>query len=774
MKTKMIGISWRLVLLFIVASVFFQYGEEVKETKTPAQREEQLKHTSGIERLRLLNQLIVDYMYGAPGKSLDYAREAVHLGEELDDPDEFFNALNRSGNWYYINRQYEDAVGYYLKALELEPRLDNKRLVANVLTNIGLVYWELGNYQSSEEYHARALELRKRMGCIPDDMAITLNGLGLALEGKGDYSKALEYYTKALEIHKQSGNKRRAAAALTNIANIQLEMKKYSTALHYFWQSISAYREAGFPWGEANSSIGAGSVYTIMGEYEKALAYLQSALDTAKKINDDDLIQDTLLAISELYEKQGRFKTALDYHEEYLRLKRKLLEKRNDQLVSVMKIKYETEKKERELHLLRKVNRGERIIYIFLGIAGLLAAALVIALHLRYITGKQINRRLQASEVKYRTLFDHAGDAIFLTDGPTLIDCNEKTLEAFGVTREEIIGCDFSEFSPPTQPDGRDSRETGMEIITKTLQGNPQQFYWVHRKKDLTPFHAVVSLSLFNIEGKPMIQAIVHDIGEQEQLEEHRVKTARLETAALLAGGIAYDFNTFLAVIMSNLEPARMNIPPDHAAAPFLSRLETTLLSAGELVGKFLTIAEGDSPPGEPLSIGGLTRDTLYSVLVESTAGVECRIEIPGDLWIVDGDKRQIKQLTRNLLQNAVDAVGAAGGGEMSVSADNVELRTDEIAALPAGPYIRVTVRDNGGGILPEHLPRIFDPYFTTRSEFSRKRLGMGLTAAQAVAKRHKGAVTASSNPDEGTTFRVYLPARREEEGKKEERKKNA
>jgi len=744
------GISWCLALLLVVGGICLGDVEE---------REESLKNTSGLERLRLLNQLVVDYLYSAPDKSLAYAREAVQLGENLDEPEELFTALNRIGNWYFVNHRHEDAVAYYLRALELEPRLDNKRLVANVLTNIGMVYWELGNFQAAEEYHTRALELRNKVGYTPGEMGVTLNNLGLAAEGKGDFSKALEYYNAALVLHRQAGNKRRVAAALTNINNVYAQNGDYHSALKYLWQSISAYREAGYPRGAANSSLGAGNAYIYLEEYEKALPYLESALETAKKINDEDLLRDISRSLSIIYEKQGDFNTAFQYHRDYGERKRKLLEQRNEQHVSVMKITYETEKKERELQLLRETKRGERMIYIFLAAAVLLVAALPVVFYFRYVTGKRLNRGLRAREAKYRAIFDRAGDAVFLVDGTTVIDCNEKTPELFGYSREEVIGRTFTDFAPTTQPDGRHSIETGMELIEKTLQGELQRFYWLHCKKDGTPIHAEINLSPVTIHGKPMAQFIIHDTGKRELLEDQRIKTAKLETVGVLAGGIAHDFNNLLAVIKGNLEMAKMRIPPGHGAVTFLSRLETALHSAEELSETFLSIAEGDSLSMETTAVDGLIRDSVRAVLAESRAGAECRIKIPGDLWMVDCDEIQIKQLTRNIVQNAVDALAAAGGGRMEVVADHVVLPDGDAAALPAGRYIRVTVWDGGEGIPPEHLPKIFDPYFTTRSESDCKRAGMGLTVARAIVKRHGGALTVSSTEGEGTTCRIYLPA---------------
>jgi len=134
---------------------------------------------------------------------------------------------------------------------------------------------------------------------------------------------------------------------------------------------------------------------------------------------------------------------------------------------------------------------------------------------------KQVEEKLFESERRYRMLFETAGDAIFLMQGESFIDCNIKTLEMFGCPWERILGQPLSRFSPPAQSDGRDSKEKVLEKIAVALAGEPQSFEWKYLKYDGTPFDAEVNLNKIEFPTGTYSQAIVRDITERKRSEEN-------------------------------------------------------------------------------------------------------------------------------------------------------------------------------------------------------------------------------------------------------------
>ena len=140
---------------------------------------------------------------------------------------------------------------------------------------------------------------------------------------------------------------------------------------------------------------------------------------------------------------------------------------------------------------------------------------------------KRAEQELREGELRYRTLFETAGDAIMLMRGDRFIDCNARTLTLLGCTREQLIGAPPYEFSPPVQPDGRSSDEKAIEKITRAIMEGPQFFEWEHCRRDGTPFPAEVTLNCMELDGEILLQAIVRDITDRKLIEEALMESKR-------------------------------------------------------------------------------------------------------------------------------------------------------------------------------------------------------------------------------------------------------
>jgi CheY-like chemotaxis protein len=219
----------------------------------------------------------------------------------------------------------------------------------------------------------------------------------------------------------------------------------------------------------------------------------------------------------------------------------------------------------------------------------------------------------------------------------------------------------------------------------------------------------------------------------------------------VLAGGIAHDFNNLLTGVLGNLSLAREQLAPGSTLLELLDESEQAAQRARGLTQQLLTFSKGGAPVKKVLSAWSVVEDAATFALRGSA--VRGELTVCEGLWSVEADAGQLAQVIQNLVLNGAQAMPR--GGTIRVRGDNVELGAASGTPLGAGRYVRISVQDEGEGIPPEHLPRIFDPYFTTK----RSGVGLGLATVYAIVKKHGGHVSVASHLGGGTVFDVWLPA---------------
>jgi signal transduction histidine kinase len=259
-------------------------------------------------------------------------------------------------------------------------------------------------------------------------------------------------------------------------------------------------------------------------------------------------------------------------------------------------------------------------------------------------------------------------------------------------------------------------------------------------------------------QGKPALLETVISITERKRAEAELLKSMKLETVGILAGGLAHDFNNLLAVIIGNLGLARNSVTnQSHKLEHYLEKAEKASIQASDLVQNFLTISEGGWVIKNKVTLHNILKDTRNSL--PQIRNIPYAISIPGDLKPLYGDERQLRQVMMNLILNSHEATFEKGEDKsIRIKAENIILQGENEWSLEKGEYVKVSVIDNGMGISPDLLEKIFDPYFSTKERSNKKGTGMGLTICYAIIKKHEGHIVVYSTPGKGTTVDLYLP----------------
>jgi len=202
---------------------------------------------------------------------------------------------------------------------------------------------------------------------------------------------------------------------------------------------------------------------------------------------------------------------------------------------------------------------------------------------------------------------------------------------------------------------------------------------------------------------------------------------------------------------MGNLSLAMVSSPKKGQIFQRLAEAEQATLRARDLVQQLLTFAKGGAPVKELASLDEILRES--ATFAGRGSQVRCDVICPQDLWPAEVDPGQISQVIQNLVINAIQAMPT--GGAVALMAENALVGRSSSLPLPAGKYVKITVKDQGMGIPPDYLPKIFDPYFSTKQKGS----GLGLATAYSIVKNHDGYIAVESTLGAGTTFYIYLPA---------------
>ncbi|MCP4196933.1 MAG: PAS domain S-box protein [Proteobacteria bacterium] len=403
---------------------------------------------------------------------------------------------------------------------------------------------------------------------------------------------------------------------------------------------------------------------------------------------------------------------------------------------------------------------------------------------------KLSEKAINESEARYRTLFESAGDAIFLMTGEMFVDCNQRTLELFGCKRMEIVGHSPVEFSPLVQPDGRDSVEKAGKKISKALDGDPQLFEWQHKKLNGTLFDAEVSLNPVALSTGVHLQAIVRDITERKRIEEMMMQSEKMTSVGELAAGMAHEINNPLAGMMQSAELMTKRLTEDMAANTvaasdagtsmdairafmnergvylMLDYIHESGVRAAKIVADMLSFARKSDSSFSPCDLVELMDQTVdlacnnYDLKKKfDFRQIEIIKKYEDNLPLVPCESAKIQQVLLNVLRNGAEAMQDAMGNDE----ENPPRFIIRLDCKRETGMVRIEITDNGPGMDEATRKRAFEPFFTTKPP--DRGTGLGLSVSYfIISKNHDGKMSVESAPGRGTKFIIQLPLERKKD----------
>jgi PAS domain S-box-containing protein len=334
--------------------------------------------------------------------------------------------------------------------------------------------------------------------------------------------------------------------------------------------------------------------------------------------------------------------------------------------------------------------------------------------------------------------------------------CNDYLLRISGWTRDELLGRNWFEIFVPNEDVSR-MHGTFADLLADAPEA------WHHEneiltrsgKRRLIQWNNSVLRSLSGeVSGAA---SIGDDVTERRNLEQQMLRAQRMESLGTLAGGIAHDLNNLLmpilmgATLLKKFETSKPSLKA-------IENIERSVTRGRDLVKQVLLFARGADTARNAVQLADIVREVESITTSTFPRNITFEISIPSDLRAVTGDTTQLTQVLLNLCVNARDAMPR--GGHISITASNTESTHAAQAggATAGGPYVMLEVTDTGEGMPREIVDRIFDPFFTTKEV--GKGTGLGLSTVQGIVSNHGGFVNVTSAVNEGTTFKIYFPAR--------------
>jgi PAS domain S-box-containing protein len=370
---------------------------------------------------------------------------------------------------------------------------------------------------------------------------------------------------------------------------------------------------------------------------------------------------------------------------------------------------------------------------------------------------RKMEDALRISEGRFRAITENTADITALLRGGAFHYISPAAKNLLGVDPESLIGRRPEDIIHPEDWPAHEhflqrvERAGGRTLLSSETRFRHQEGDWVSME--------VKATHMPDTPGVEGIVVVYRDITDKKQMAFQLQQSLKLESIGRLAGGVAHEFNNVLGIVIGNAELAINDLPAGSTGRSFLQEILDAGLRARDVVRQLLMFSQRTPSGRKTLSLAPMVTETIRLMRASIPPHIKIKSKFPVPHEPISADPHQIRQMLIHLFANAFQAM-ETNRGSLDITIERVTL--DEAAvslrfpSLRPGKFVELTIKDSGHGIAPNMVEHIFDPYFSTRKAF--KNSGMGLAMVQGIVKSHGGVITVDSQPDRGTSFRVYFP----------------
>jgi PAS domain S-box-containing protein len=367
---------------------------------------------------------------------------------------------------------------------------------------------------------------------------------------------------------------------------------------------------------------------------------------------------------------------------------------------------------------------------------------------------RRVQQELSKSQHWLSAVIEASRDGIAVFDGNRLLFANPAFAQLYGVENpgeligQGIAGLMGAEAQRQFEIWDR-QRHRGRNPVTLSEFKFPQKDgYWLELE---------ASGSFTTIEGKDYLVVVVRDIRDRRRLEEQLRQAQKMDAIGKLASGVAHDFNNLLTAITGYSQLALQNLKPDHPLRAELREIQKAADKAASLTHQLLAFSRRQPAAPKIINLNETVADMQRLLTRIIGTDIDLRTFLAESLGPVKADPDQIGQVILNLTVNARDAMPT--GGKLTIETCNVDFDDEATlhhGRLQPGPWVLLSVSDSGCGMDAETQSHIFEPFFTTKEP--GKGTGIGLSTVYAIVEQSGGGICVYSEPNRGTTFKIYLP----------------